>query len=142
MSKIRGSIGENRERFVARRNAYNKSCYLTASRICSCMAPEGRLPLQHFSSDLTLITFAIHRHSYTAKVFELVSSLSLSLSLEPLFLFHPRPFFLALPWHVFRAKKSRASNEGRKKKERDINLLFWSGQASSAQITKIKYTRR
>lgn len=82
---------------------------------------------RHFSSDLTLIAhtpFIVPRAmlcSLSAKVFELASRLlSLWHHLHRFLRVHllpprPRPFFRAPPWHVFRAKKSSAPNEGRKR---------------------------
>ena len=55
-----------------------------------------RLTLQHFSSDLTLIVFAIHRHLHIAKVFELASRLFFLQHLLRIFLPHSRRFFLSL----------------------------------------------
>jgi len=68
-----------------------------------------RLTLQHFSSDLTLIVFAIHRHLHIAKVFELASRLFFSLAPPPHIPLPLSPFLslsFSLPWHVFRVKKS------------------------------------
>lgn len=107
------------------------------------VAPERRSSRgAHFSSDLTLI--ALSRHSSSLALPRSLSSHLLSLwhhhsyhrhychLLLVVFLPRFRSFFLVLPWHAFRAKKTAGpTKDGKRKrgKERDgeINLLFWSG---------------
>lgn len=104
----------------------------SCSHICARVAPERRgLALRHFSSDLTLIVLTIHRHSHTAKVFELVLSPCFFFfflwHLLRIFLSHPRPFFLSrsLCLGTFsELKKATCLTKDGKRKARDNRNQF------------------
>ena len=95
-----------------------------------------RLTLRHFSSDLTLIVFAIHRHLHIAKVFELASRLFFSLAPPPHIPLPLSPFFSSLSLFLCLGTFSelkKVLNEGRQKgkDERQRNQFIILVQTSS-----------
>lgn len=94
-------------------------------------APRAFFQRPYFNRTRHSSSLALPRSLSSRLVFFLFGTITTASSFLP----RLRPFFLALPWHVFRAKKSSAPNEGQKKEMRETEeSIYYSGASASEWI--------